>query len=99
MNEIMMIIIIIIIIIIISTHIDFKVLTSILTERSYTHITKNNILPEEQRGCIRNSYGCKDQLLINKMIIEYCKKKKKNLSTSWIDYIGKAMIVSLIFGY
>ena len=42
------------------THIDFN--------RSYTHITKNNILPEEQRGCIRNSYGCKDQLLINKII-------------------------------
>ena len=65
---------------------SYKVLTSILTERSYTHITKNNILPEEQRGCIRNSYGCKDQLLINKMIMEDCKKKKKNLSMSWIDY-------------
>ena len=62
-------------------------LTSILTERSYTHIiTKNDILPEEQRGCVRDSYGCKDQLLINKMIIEDCKKKKKNLSMTWIDY-------------
>ena len=61
-------------------------LTSILTERSSTHITKNDILREEQRGCARNSYGCKDQLLINKMIIEDCKKKKKNLSMAWIDY-------------
>ena len=61
-------------------------LTSILTERSCTHITKYDILPEEQRGCVRNSYGCKDQLLINKMIIENCKKKKKNLSMTWIDY-------------
>ena len=65
---------------------SYKVLTLILTERSHTHITKNNILPEEQRGCIRNSYGCKDQLLINKMVIEDCKKKRKNLSMSWIDY-------------
>ena len=47
---------------------------------------KNNILPEEQRGCARNAYGCKDQLLINKTIIEDCKKKKKNLSMAWIDY-------------
>ena len=61
-------------------------LTSILTERSYTHITKYDILPEEQRGCVRNSYGCKDQLLINKTIIEDCKKKKRNLSMTWIDY-------------
>ena len=65
---------------------SYKVLTSILTERSYTHITKNDIIPEEQRGCARNSYGCKDQLLINKVIIEDCKKKKKNLSMAWIDY-------------
>ena len=37
-------------------------------------------IPEEQRGCARNSHGSKDQLLINKMIIEDCKKKKKILS-------------------
>ena len=43
-------------------------------------------MPEEQRGCARNSYGCKDQLLINKTIIEDRKKKKKNLSMAWIDY-------------
>ena len=65
---------------------SYKVLTPILTERSYTHITKNDIIPEEQRGCARNSYGCKDQLLINKMVIEDCKKKKKNLSMAWIYY-------------
>ena len=43
-------------------------------------------MPEEQRGCARNSYGCEDQLLINKTIIEDRKKKKKNLSMAWIDY-------------
>ena len=53
-----------------------------------THITKNDMLPEEQRSCVRTSDGCKDQLLIkfNKMIIEDCKKKKKNLSMTWTDY-------------
>ena len=65
---------------------SYKVLTSILTETSYSHMIKNNILPEEQRGCARNSYGCKEQLMINKTIIEDCKKKKKNLSMAWIDY-------------
>ena len=34
---------------------SYKVLTSILTERSYSHVIKNNILPEEQRGCARNA--------------------------------------------
>ena len=68
---------------------SYKVLISILTERGCTHITQDDILPEEQRGCVRDSYGCKNQLLINKIIIEDFKKKKKNLSMTWIDY-GKA---------
>ena len=66
--------------------ISYKVLTSILTERSYSYMIKNNILPEEERGCARNSYECKDQLMINKAIIEDCKKKRKNLSMAWIAY-------------
>ena len=40
----------------------------------------------EQRGGKKNCYGCKDQLMINNVILENCKKKKKNLSTAWIDY-------------
>ena len=61
-------------------------MTSIISDRSYKHILANDIFPEEQKGCTRNSYGCKDQLLINKAIIEDCKRKKKNLSVAWIDY-------------
>ena len=61
-------------------------MTSILTERMYTFLEQNSILPNEQKGCKINSYGCKDQLLINKMILENCKKGKRNLSTAWIDY-------------
>ena len=64
----------------------YKLLTSILTEKTYSHLTDHGILPAEQKGCRRGSYGCKDQLLINKMIPEDCHKKKKNLSMTWIDY-------------
>lgn len=35
----------------------------------------------------RGLHGCKDQLLINKMILENCKKRCRNLSTGWIDYL------------
>ena len=40
----------------------------------------------KQRGCKRDSYGFKDQFLINKMIIEYCKSKLRNMSTAWVDH-------------
>ena len=64
----------------------YKILTSIITDRIYNFLDKNNILPPEQKGCRKASYGCKDQLLINKMILEEVKTKKRNLSTAWIDY-------------
>ena len=54
--------------------------------RTYSHLEQNDLFPLEQKGCRRGSYGCKDQLMINKMILENCKKRKRNLSCAWIDY-------------
>ena len=64
----------------------YKLLTSIITDRTYSFLENNDIFPIEQKGCKRGSYGCKDQLLVNKMILEICHRKKRNLSTAWIDY-------------
>ena len=54
-----------------------KVLTSILADRTYTFLSAHQLLPSEQKGCKRESYGCKDQLLANKMILEDCRTRKK----------------------
>ena len=64
----------------------YKVLISILSERSYRHMLSNDILLDKQKGYARNSYGCKDQLLLNKTIIQDCKERNKNLNVAWIDY-------------
>lgn len=64
----------------------YKILTAVITTRLYNHLLENHLLPAEQKGCRRASRGCKDQLLISKMVIETAKKRKKNLSLAWIDY-------------
>ena len=64
----------------------YKLLTSIITKRMYGFMETNDLLPIEQKDCRRGSYGCKDQLLINRMIIEDCKSKHRNISMAWIDY-------------
>ena len=64
----------------------YKILTFILTERSYVFLEENELLSTEQKGCKRGSCRCKDQLLINKMVLENCTRNRKNLSTAWIDY-------------
>ena len=64
----------------------YKLLTSIMAERVHKHIEENKIFPLEQKGCKKRSYGCKDQLLVNRMIMENMKSSARNLSTTWIDY-------------
>ena len=39
-----------------------------------------------KKGSKRGSYGCKEQLLINKMTLQNCRRNKRNLSSAWIDY-------------
>lgn len=63
---------------------SYKLLTSILTERTYCHLEEHNICLIKQKGCRGGSYGCKDQLLM--MILENTHRKHKNLSVVWIDY-------------
>ena len=59
----------------------------------------NDLFPIEQKGCRRGSYGCKDELLINRMIIEDCESKHRNLGMAWTDYRKASLIVYHIVGY
>ena len=60
-----------------------KLLTSVVTDRTYSHLKQNDFFLLEQKGSKRGSYDCK--LMINKIKLEDCKKWKQNLIYSWID--------------
>ena len=64
----------------------WKLLTCVCSEKVYSHLADKNILPDEQKGCRKRSRGTKDQLLIDKQILEHCKKCQRNLAMGWIDY-------------
>ena len=64
----------------------YKILTSILTEYTHSFLIDSGLFPNEQKGCKCGSYGCKDELLINKMILEICHHCNTNLSIAWVDY-------------
>ena len=63
--------------------------SNIVHDPHFHHCRKNtyilNWTPTEQKGCKKESYGCKDRLLTNEMILEECKTKEKNLSTARVD--------------
>ena len=64
----------------------YKLFTGLLADSIYDHLSSGNFLEEEQAGCKKRCLGTKDQLLINKSILEDSKKRKRNLSMAWIDY-------------
>ena len=64
----------------------WKLMTGIISDSVYKCLDENEVLPEEQKGCKRNSRGTKDQLLVDKTILADCKKRHKNLTMAWVDY-------------
>ena len=64
----------------------WKLLTSALAEKVYAYLSEKKVLPDEQKGCRKDSRGTKDQLLIDKQILKHCKKHQRSLAVGWIDY-------------
>ena len=64
----------------------WKLLTGIISDKTYDHLEENKLLPEEQKGSRRKCQGTKDQLAIDRCILQICRKRKTVLSMPWIDY-------------
>ena len=64
----------------------WKLLTSIISDKIYEHLESYNLIPWQQKGCKKKSYGTKDQLLIDKLIMKHAKNNKRKLRMVWIDY-------------
>ena len=58
----------------------WKCLSGVLSEKITKHLNEFSILAEEQQGAIKNSYGTKTQLIINKTLVEDAMRKKKDVS-------------------
>ena len=64
----------------------WKLLTGMIADNLYGYLEREKNLPDEQKGCRRESRGTKDQLLIDKAILKDCRKRHTNLARAWIDY-------------
>jgi len=64
----------------------YKLFTGVIAEHTYEHLVGGGYLEEEQKGCRRGCYGAKDQLLLNKTILEDSRRRGRNLCMAWVDY-------------
>ena len=54
--------------------------------KTHDHLEQNKLLPEEQTRSRRKYQGTTDQLAIDSCILQNCRKRKTNLSMTWVDY-------------
>ena len=64
----------------------WKCLTGMIGEKIAQFLNDNNMLAVEQQGGIKESYGTKTQLLINRNILNDAARNKKNLHMLYVDY-------------
>lgn len=64
----------------------YKMITSVITAKIQRHLDKNNIMTEEQKGCYKKSKGCKDQIVIDAILVNQAIKRRRNLNMAYIDY-------------
>lgn len=67
-------------------NITYKLFTGILNYFLEDHCIINDIISTEQAGGKKGSWGCTDQLLINKMTMEDIKKNRRSAFLMWFDY-------------
>lgn len=61
-------------------------MTGIIGKELNIHLEKNGLLAGERKGCTKRSRGMKDQLLVEKTVLENCQRRLTNLSMARIDY-------------
>ena len=64
----------------------WKLMTGIVSGTIYDHLLSQSLFPDEQKGSCSMSRGCKEQLLIDKLILKNCKRRKTNLHMVYIYY-------------
>ena len=67
-----------------------KIYTGCINQFLQDHCQRNNIITAEQAGGKKEVWGCLEQLLINKTILEKVTENRRSLITMWLDYIRES---------
>ena len=66
--------------------IQYKLFTAAISKIMCQHINQHEILATEQRGCAAAGLGCKEHLMVDKMILEDAHTKGRNLVMAYLDF-------------
>ena len=63
----------------------YKLMTSLMVPYVDNHLEQTGLLQKDQRGAREGVSGCLDNLLIDKVIMEDVKERRRNMACAWID--------------
>ena len=63
-----------------------KLYTDCINQFLQDHSKRSNIITAEQAGGKKEVWGCLEQLMMNKTILEEVIKNRRSLVTVWLDY-------------
>ena len=64
----------------------YKIMTACVSRLINAHVSKQNILTEEQKGCRKGMKGCKDQLVVDSVVLKEAHQRNRKLFCCYIDY-------------
>lgn len=64
----------------------YKIFTAAIEQKIRAHLDTHNILSYQQNGCRPGSQGSREWLVVDSIITNHARRKKRNLSVAWIDY-------------
>ena len=64
----------------------YKLLTAVITTLLRQYVDKHSIFPAEQRALRKEKRGCLDALLVDSMVNEEVRHRRKKLLVAWVDY-------------
>ena len=65
---------------------EYKLLTAVMMEVLYKHVTMYSYLPLEQRVICRGHHRCLDVLMIDSIVAQEVMVCHRSLFVVWIDY-------------
>ena len=63
----------------------YKLLTSLMIPEVDNHLDETGLLQNDQRRARERVSGCLDNLLIDKVVMEDSKDRRRNMTCAWID--------------
>lgn len=64
----------------------YKIITACIADVVGEHCEHHGLIVEQQKGCKKGAFGCKEQLVVDSIIMKQAQVQNRNLHRGFVDY-------------